>query len=127
MAVRTLSLPLAAIGPAATGHAFVVDDAPGTDASARSSNEELAMRQTVRTTAGKMLRSDDLVDGEKDAAAAILVANPALGNPHVVRCPWCHETRTLFRDESEEPFKLTSHGWTCEACSVGAASQEVRF
>ncbi|MCU1231651.1 MAG: hypothetical protein JWO97_4535 [Acidobacteria bacterium] len=84
-------------------------------------------RQAVRTTAGKMLRSDDLVDGEKQAATDILRANPTFGNPHVVRCDWCHETRTLFRDENEAPFKLTSHGWLCEACDVRAASQEVRF
>lgn len=84
-------------------------------------------RQTVRTTAGKVLRSDDLLAGEKNEAAAFLLADPTIGNPHVVRCPWCHETRTLFRDESEEPFKLTTHGWVCEVCDVSAASQEVRF
>lgn len=84
-------------------------------------------RLAVRTTAGKLLRSDDLIDGERDIAVAILRANPELGNPHVVRCPWCHETRTLFRDENEAPFRLTAHGWLCEACDVGAASQEVRF
>lgn len=84
-------------------------------------------RQIVRDTAGKVLRSDDLVAGEKDIAAGILLANPTLGNPHVVRCPWCHETRTLFRDESDAPFKLTDHGWWCETCDVSAASQEVRL
>ncbi|HVS30949.1 MAG TPA: hypothetical protein VMS98_05790 [Thermoanaerobaculia bacterium] len=84
-------------------------------------------RLAVRTTAGKLLRSDDLIDGERDIAVAILRANPELGNPHVVRCPWCHETRTLFRDENEAPFRLTAHGWLCEACDVRAASQEVRF
>ena len=85
------------------------------------------MRQIVRATAGKVLRSEDLIANEKDIAADILRANPAFGNPHVVRCPWCHETRTLFRDESDGPFVLTAHGWRCEACNVAAASQEVRF
>ncbi len=85
------------------------------------------MRQVVRRTAEKVLRSEDLIAGEKEAAAVILRANPGFGNPHVVRCSWCHETRTLFRDESEAPFKLTAHGWFCETCDVIAASQEVRF
>jgi len=84
-------------------------------------------RETVRTTAGKVLRSDDLIGDEKEAAAAILRANPDFGNPHVVRCGWCQETRTLFRDENEGPFKRTAHGWLCEACNVRAASQEVKF
>jgi hypothetical protein len=84
-------------------------------------------RQIVRTTAGKMLRSDDLVADEKSVATAILRANPEFGNPHVVRCPWCHETRTLFRDEDDGPFKLTAHGWLCESCDVRAFSQEVKF
>ena len=84
-------------------------------------------REVVRTTAGKLLRSDDLIAGEKEAGAAILRANPDFGNPHVVRCHWCHETRTLFRDENDGPFKRTAHGWLCEACNESAASQEVRF
>ena len=84
-------------------------------------------RQAIRTTAGKLNRSEDLVADEKETAAAILKANPSFGNPHVVRCDWCHETRTLFRDENDGPFKLTSHGWLCEPCNVRAASQEVRF
>jgi hypothetical protein len=84
-------------------------------------------RQVVRTTAGKVLRSDDLIDDEKEVAAGILRANPAFGNPHVVRCPWCKETRTLFRDENDGPFKLTSHGWLCETCNIMATSQEVKF
>jgi hypothetical protein len=84
-------------------------------------------RQTVRTTAGKVLRSDDLAAGEKETAADILRANPAFGNPHVVRCDWCHETRTLFRDEDDVPFKLTAHGWICEACNERASSQEIKF
>jgi hypothetical protein len=84
-------------------------------------------RQLVRTTAGKVLRSEDLIADEKEVAASFLRANPEFGNPHVVRCPWCHETRTLFRDESDAPFKLTTHGWLCEPCNVRAASQEVRF
>ena len=85
------------------------------------------MRETVRSTAGKVLRSDDLKPGEKQTAAEFLRANPAFGNPHVVRCDWCHETRTLFRDEADGPFKLTAHGWRCEPCNARAASQEVRF
>ena len=85
------------------------------------------MRQAVRTTAGKVLRSEELAKGEKEAAAGMLRANPAIGNPHVVRCGWCRETRTLFRDENDGPFRLTPHGWRCETCSTVAASQEVRF
>ena len=84
-------------------------------------------RQAVRTTAGKMSRSDDLIADEKEAAAGFLKANPAFGNPHVVRCDWCRETRTLFRDENEGPFTLTAHGWMCETCNVRASSQEVKF
>jgi len=85
------------------------------------------MRQAVRATAGKVLRSDDLIPGERETAAGILRANPDLGNPHVVRCDWCRETRTLFRDESDGPFIVTSHGWRCEPCDARAASQEVKF
>ncbi len=84
-------------------------------------------REHVRTTAGKVLRSEDLIGDERQAAAAILLANPDLGNPHVVRCDWCGETRTLFRDENEAPFKRTTHGWLCENCNVRASSQEVKF
>lgn len=87
----------------------------------------LQVRQTVRATAGKVLRSDDLVAGEKEIVAGMLRANPALGNPHVVRCGWCGETRTLFRDENDGPFQLTPRGWRCEPCNTPAASQEVRF
>ena len=83
-------------------------------------------RQAVRTTAGKVLRSEDLFADEKETAAAILRANPDLGNPHA-GCPWCGETRTLFRDENEGPFQRTTHGWLCENCNVSAASQEVKF
>jgi len=85
------------------------------------------VRQAIRTTAGKLNRSEELVGDEKETAAAILKANPTIGNPHVVRCGWCHETRTLFRDENDAPFKLTTHGWLCETCNMRAASQEVRF
>jgi len=85
------------------------------------------MRQAVRTTAEKLLRSDTLVAGEKDAAVRILLDNPQFGNPHAVRCDWCHESRTLFRDENGGPFKLTPRGWLCEACDVRAASQEIKF
>ena len=84
-------------------------------------------RQAVRLTAGKVLRSEDLRADEKEAAAAILRANPEFGNPHVVRCGYCGETRTLFRDEDDAPFQRTAHGWLCEICDVSAASQEVKF
>jgi hypothetical protein len=85
------------------------------------------MRQVVRKTAGKVMRSDDLIDDEKEVAAEILRANPHFGNPHVVRCDWCKETRTLFRDENDGPFKLTANGWHCEPCNSRAASQEIKF
>ena len=85
------------------------------------------MRQTVRNTARKVLRSEELAAGEKETAAGILRDNPAFGNPHVVRCDWCKETRTLFRDENDGPFRLTDRGWRCEPCNTRAASQEVRF
>jgi hypothetical protein len=39
----------------------------------------------------------------------------------------CHEIRTLFRDEHDGPFSVTTHGWRCDKCNVRAASQEVRF
>jgi hypothetical protein len=84
-------------------------------------------RQIVRSTAEKVLRSDDLAAGEKAAAAAILVANPEFGNPHAVRCDWCHETRTLFRDENEGPFRISAHGWLCEPCNVRARDQEIKL
>ena len=86
-------------------------------------------RQDVRETAGRVLRSDDLAKGERERAADFLLADPKLGNPHVVRCDWCRETRTLFRDESEGPFKLTEHGWRCEPCNSRAHSQviDMRF
>ena len=85
------------------------------------------MRQAIRTTAGKLNRSEDLIGDERETGAAILKANPEFGNPHVVRCGWCHETRTLFRDENDGPFKRTAHGWRCESCNISAASQEVKF
>lgn len=74
-----------------------------------------------------MLRGDDLIDNEKEVAADILRANPDFGNPHVVRCDWCHETRTLFRDENDGPFRLTARGWLCEPCDERASSQEIKF
>lgn len=85
------------------------------------------MRQIVRTTAGKVLRSDDLAAGEREIAAGILRAHPEMGNPHVVRCDWCRETRTLFRDEADAPFELTARGWLCAHCDARASSQEVRL
>ncbi len=87
-------------------------------------------RQVVRLTAGKVLRSEELSLGEREAAAGILRANPELGNPHIVRCDWCHETRMLFRDENDAPFTrtiATTQGWLCQSCDVRAASQEVSF
>ncbi|HEX8409716.1 MAG TPA: hypothetical protein VF883_12695 [Thermoanaerobaculia bacterium] len=86
-------------------------------------------RQVVRTTAGKIHRSDDLKAGEKEAAAGILRANPELGNAHAVRCDWCKETRTLFADENDGPFERIEHehGWRCRPCDTRAASQEIRF
>jgi hypothetical protein len=84
-------------------------------------------RQIVRLTANKLLRSDDLVAGEKEIAIAFLQANPQFGNPHIVRCGSCNETRTLFRDENDGPFKLASRGWLCEKCDMSAASQEIKF
>ena len=84
-------------------------------------------RDLVRATAGKVLRSDDLIAGEKETAVAILRAHPEFGNPHVVRCRWCSRARTLFCDESDGPFQRTRHGWLCEECNLPAASQEVRF
>ena len=84
-------------------------------------------RQALRATAGRILRSDPLAAGERDQAAQILLADPTLGNPHAVRCDWCRESRTLFRDEADGPFKLAPRGWLCEPCDVRAASQEIRF
>lgn len=83
-------------------------------------------RQVIRMTATKVLRSEDLTADEKEVAAGMLRANPGVGNPHAVRCDWCHESRTLFRDENEGPFKLTIHGWLCEPCNTRAASQEIK-
>ncbi len=90
-------------------------------------SENLMIRQVVRTTAGKVLRSEELNAGEKELAAGILRGNPEFGNPHAVRCGWCHESRTLFRDENDGPFEVTSRGWLCVTCGVGAASQEIKF
>ena len=78
-------------------------------------------------TAGRVLRGDDLIGDEKQVAARYLQANPTVGNPHAVRCDWCHATRTLFRDENDGPFVLTSNGWFCVTCDMRAASQEIRF
>lgn len=84
-------------------------------------------RNTVRVTAGRVFRSDDLVGDEKAVAIAILRENPGLGNPHVIRCPWCKETRTLFRDENDAPFEIAGRGWRCVPCEMAAASQEVKM
>lgn len=85
------------------------------------------MRQAVRITAGKVLRSDELIGNEKEVASEILRENPEFGYPHVVRCDWCHETRTLFADESDGPFKVIHRGWRCETCDIRAISQEIKF
>lgn len=75
-----------------------------------------------------MFRSDDLSGAEKEDAAAFLRANPTLGNPHMVRCPWCHATTMLFRDETDDvTFSQSGRGWRCLKCDEHAASQEVRF
>lgn len=84
-------------------------------------------RETIRITAGKMLRSDDLDENEKEIASALMQANLEFGNPHIVRCEWCHETRMLFRDEDVTPFKRAGRGWHCQKCDERASSQEVKF
>ena len=84
-------------------------------------------RQMVRDTAGRMLRSDDLAVNEKKDASDYLRANPALGNPHMVRCSWCHQSTMLFRDEDKDAFIRTPRGWRCAKCNEHASSQEVRF
>lgn len=84
-------------------------------------------RQIVRETAGRMLRSEDLAESEREKAAEFLRENAALGNPHMVRCDWCHETTMLFRDEDRGAFTRTVRGWRCNTCDENAASQEVKF
>jgi Cysteine-rich small domain len=84
-------------------------------------------RQVIRETAGRVHRSEDLTGSEKELAAEFLRENPALGNPHMVRCDWCYEKTMLFRDEDMGTFTRTRHGWRCTACNEFAASQEVRF
>lgn len=84
-------------------------------------------RQAIRDTAGRVLRSDDLARNEKESVAEFLRANPALGNPHMVRCDWCHETTVLFRDEDLGVFTRTARGWRCTKCNNHARNQEVRF
>jgi hypothetical protein len=74
-----------------------------------------------------MFRSDDLAVNEKQDAADYLRANPAIGNPHMVRCSWCHEATMLFRDEEKGGFTKAGRGWRCSKCNEHAASQEVRF
>lgn len=85
------------------------------------------IRQIVRSVAGKMLRSEELDPGEQEMALGVLRGNPEFGNPYAVRCGWCFESKTLFRDENEPPFKLTPRGWVCETCDIGAASQEIKL
>lgn len=84
-------------------------------------------REIIRSTAGRMLRSDDLAENEKETASELLRKNPGFGNPHMVRCDWCHTTAMVFRDEDHDTFKRAGRGWRCEKCNENAASQEVRF
>jgi hypothetical protein len=83
-------------------------------------------RESVRLTAGKLLRSDDLIDDEKARGAALLKESQC-GNPHAVRCEWCKATDMLFRDEDGGTFKRARRGWHCATCDEPAASQEVKF
>ncbi len=85
------------------------------------------IRETIRLTAGKLLRSDDLIDDEKALGAALLRENAECGNPHAVRCQWCKQTDMLFRDEDGGTFKRARRGWYCSKCDEPAASQEVKF
>ncbi|MGZ8811851.1 MAG: hypothetical protein ACXW29_11995 [Thermoanaerobaculia bacterium] len=84
-------------------------------------------RQSIRETAGRMFRSDELNPDERETSAALLRANPELGNPHMVRCDWCYEMSVLFRDEDRGVFERTRRGWRCTKCNEHALSQEVRF
>jgi hypothetical protein len=84
-------------------------------------------RQVVRETAGRMLRSDALTGNEREAAAEFLRGNPAIGNPHMVRCTWCAQSMMLFLDEEKGSFARAQRGWRCTACDEFAASQEVKF
>ena len=84
-------------------------------------------RQIIRETAGRVARSEDLTGTEKEDAAEFLRENPALGNPHLVRCDWCHATRMLFRDEDMGAFTRAGRGWRCNTCGESSRSQEVRF
>ena len=84
------------------------------------------IRESLRQTAGKILRSDDLIDNEKARGAALLRENDC-GNPHAVRCEWCKATGMLFRDEDGGEFKRAGRGWQCAKCDEPAASQEVKF
>jgi hypothetical protein len=84
-------------------------------------------REIIRETAGRMSRSEELKLGSKESAAEFLRAHPAMGNPHVVRCSWCHQTTVLFRDEDLGAFAIAGRGWRCVACNEFAASQEVKF
>ena len=84
-------------------------------------------RETVRATAGRMLRSEELGDSERENAEAFLRENNASGNPHMVKCDWCQATLMLFRDEDMGSFTRTGRGWRCTKCDEHARSQEVRF
>lgn len=84
-------------------------------------------RQVIRTTAGRMFRSEDLEPNEREISAKLLRENPTMGMPYMVRCNWCHEMIVLFRDEDIGVFERTRRGWRCTKCDEHAASQEVRF
>ncbi len=68
-----------------------------------------------------------MVADEKEVASAFLRENPTFGFPYAVRCDFCRESRTLFRDESDAPFEIDGNGWSCARCNVRASTQEIRF
>lgn len=116
-------VPGITVDPSVRPAAHTSDTAAGDPSTA----DERATRQLIRTTAGKLLRSEELIGEEQPAAIAFLRDNLHIGNPHIVRCGYCQTSRMLFRDENEAPFILTSHGWRCEPCDVNAATQEIAF
>ena len=97
------------------------------NSSAAAAVAKVLDRQMVRDTAERVFRSDDVARSEKQDVTDYLRANPAIGNPHMVRCSWCHQVRMLFRDEDKDSFTRTARGWRCTNCNEHAASQEVRF
>ncbi len=122
-------------GPASAGRPAKAG--PHTDSSRRRAKEALGRilapancvfdRESIRLTAGKILRSDDLDENEKAHAATHLREHAAAGNPHIVRCAWCKNSKMLFRDEDDDAFHRHGRGWKCTKCDEPAASQEVKF